>query len=822
MFFNTIVREERLLQISESDANNSQIPFFKVSVRNLVAFTLKDDEVWSFSSYVLAMEGSRAHSMIQNRNKESANFRSEVCLSHIFETDKCKLEVSGRADGIWEYDDKVIVQEIKTTTHPLSEINENFSEVHWAQAKCYAYILALSKRYKKVFVKLTYYNKADNREKSFERAFSLDRLQKFFRTLLHPYINWLLSIEKWKETRNLTIRNLKFPFPSFRKGQKLLVYNTYKCIEDKKRLFVQAPTGIGKTMGVLFPAIKALGEGKLDRLFYATAKTTTQGIAQNALEILESQGMRLKVLTLTAKDKLCLNTVKNCHPEKCRFILGYKQHSKRIVKRLINKHDFFSREIISQAGQKYGICPFELSLDLALSCDIIICDYNYIFDPRVNLRRFFQQKGREEYLIMVDEAHNLFDRARNMYSAEICVKELSGLLKHTKKDLPEISKTVRSLKKALSSLEKEMPKPSTAGGIEYNVSWSPPSALLKPLENFIIKVQDYLLEEHEEKNYDDELATLFFDLLHFKNILELFSPIYRTLMTGKKSDFKVSLLCMDPSGMLNRYMSMARSAVLFSATLSPLWYFKDILGGRTKDVTLSLSSPFPRENLLVYNHDKIETRYSLRNLYFETTAQSIYRWIMAHKGKGNFMVFFPSYQYLTDVLEYFSRYNEKYEIICQSPDMDETSRDAFLSKFETYGDVTRIAFCVMGGVFAEGIDLVGERLTGVIIVGVGLPKVSPELELMRAYYQEKSRSGFAFAYMYPGLNKVLQAAGRLIRTEKDKGSLLLIDSRFALPDYRKLLPLEWQPIFRASQGFQIEKAVEEFWKNDIQNIPKNL
>lgn len=788
---------------------NSESTKFKISVRGLVSFSIPNDESWSFSSYRMAHEGTLAHSKLQAINREKGDYVSEVHLSHTFKVKDCMIEVSGRADGVWNLDGKYIVHEIKTTATPLSEIDENFSNSHWAQGKCYALLLAETEKLDEITVKLTYYDSGNNKEKSFEKTFSLEKLRRFIKGLLFPYANWALGQAKWKETRNLSIENITFPYPSFRKGQKLLSYNVYKCIEDKRRLFVQAPTGTGKTIGVLYPAIKSLAERKVDRLFYITAKTTTRGIAESAYKILCQQGLRLKVLTLTAKDKLCLNDTKNCNPEKCPFIEGFQYRSKKVVKQLLKKNDFFSRDMISAAGLRHGICPFELSLELALSCDLIICDYNYVFDPRVYLRRFFQQKGFENYLIMVDEAHNLFDRAREMYSSSIEVKTLNEVSKEIKKEQPKIYRTLREVRKSLSSLEKALGEPLVSAGSKYHTSGEPPLNLKKPLEKFIIAAENWMMEDNEEETYTETLFTLFFDLLHFKNILDLYSPLYRTLITGSKSKLKLSLLCMDPGPMLNKTMEKARSTILFSATLSPLWYFKSILGGKDNDITLRLPSPFPRENLFVCIEDKIETRFSQRERYLEATALAIYNFSMARTG--NVMVFFPSYKYMLDVLDIFEKYEGNFEIICQDREMSEKAREEFLARFDLNGDRTLIAFCVMGGVFGEGIDLTGNRLTSVIIIGVGLPQVSPEQEIMNSYYQNQGKPGFTFAYTFPGINKVLQAAGRLIRTEEDKGTLLLIDSRFATREYQSLLPEEWHPIPRTSLGFNLKEEIKKFW-----------
>ena len=784
---------------------------FKVSVRSLVSFSIPEETTWSFTSYKQLHEGSQAHCEIQSRHRDEGRYQSEVFLSHSLDAPGCKVEISGRADGIWELDDRTVIHEIKTTSTELSEINEDFSEAHWAQGKCYAFIHACQKNIENITVRLTYYHRSSGEEKSFDRVFSFEKLQKFIKSLVYPFASWALSQAKWREIRNLSIKALDFPFPAYRNGQKLLAFNTYKCIQDRKRLFAQAPTGTGKTMGVLYPAIKALGEGTVDRIFYLTAKTTTRTIAENACGMLIKQGLRIKMLTLTAKDKLCPHLVRDCSPDKCIYIQGYPARSTKVVKELIKKYDILNRENITETAMKHSLCPFELSLDLSLQCDVIICDYNYVFDPRVYLRRFFQQKGREEYLILVDEAHNLFDRAREMYSASILKNEIIDMSRLVKKDLSAVHSALRSISRALVAIERETNENRLeTGGTSYYVSPNLPISLSKPITDFITETEHWMLSRgDEEKEYTDGLITLFFDLLHFKNISELYSREYRTLITGAKSRIKLSLMCLDPGVTLNDYMSMARSLILFSATLSPLSYFRNILGGRREDVTLRLPSPFPGENLLVVNEDLVETRFRFREKYMQRAAHAIHAWVKSHLG--NYMVFFPSYKYLLEVLSLFKEFDGEFEILCQEREMNEASRDAFLSEFNTYGDITRIGFCVLGGIFGEGIDLTGDRLTGVVIVGVGLPQVCPELEIMRSYYQDEMGSGFHYAYSYPGINRVLQAAGRLIRSETDRGGLLLIDSRFADQEYQGLLPDEWQPIQRTSDGADIELCAKNFW-----------
>lgn len=787
-----------------------KLPCFKVSVRALVAFSIPEDTTWSFSSYAQAQEGSLLHTEIQGRHLQDGGYDKEVYLAESFPTAGCIVEVSGRADGIWTNETEVIIHEIKSTSTQLAVIDEDFSEAHWAQVKCYAYMHALQNKLDKVSARLTYVHRATKEEKSFDRTYTLEKLKRFFKTLIFPFAQWALAQAKWRELRNLSIQALNFPFSQYRKGQKLLAYNVWQCINDKKRLFAQAPTGTGKTMGVLYPAIKALAEKSVDRIFYLTAKTTTRGIAESAYKALAQQGLRLRTLTLTAKEKLCLNTVKNCNPEKCLYIQGFESRSKKAVKELIKETDFYNRDLIIEKAMSHNLCPFEFSLDLALQCDLIICDYNYVFDPRINLKRFFQQRGRENHLFLVDEAHNLFDRAREIYSATLEKAPLIMLSRDIRIELPVIGKTLRELFKKLTALEKQTTDQRVeAGGTFYYASDSSPSAIVEAIQPFIMETEQWMMADNEERPYTEALISAFFDLLHFKNIMELYSDAYRTLITGSKSSLRLQLMCLDPRSMLHESMEMSRSTILFSATLSPLSYYRDILGGRPADVTLRLPSPFPREHLLVINEDCVETRFKYRQQYLDRAARTLYDWVRHHQG--NYLVFFPSYRYLSDVLQLFLAMEGDFEILCQQREMDEASREEFLKEFDTYGDTTRIGFCVLGGIFGEGIDLTGDRLTGVAIVGVGLPQVCPELEIMRNYYQEKLGTGYEYAYVYPGINRVLQASGRLIRTENDKGALLLIDSRFSTQAYLSILPDEWLPILRTSQGHSIEKNTRVFW-----------
>ena len=815
----------------ESDAeavitSSSEWPLLKVSVRSLVAFAMPDDTAWAYVSYADMREGSKLHQKLQQQLAQQGPYHAEVTLSHTYDIVDRRIEVSGRADGLFNEDTPTaMLHEIKSTAVPLQDIPAVGVSAHWAQLQCYAAIYCEEKGCQIMPARLTYVHRASGETRDIDRVFTRTELVRAITDLLKPYVRREKDQAAWRSKRDSSIQALELPFANgFRKGQKLLAYNVYRCIEDSRRLFAQAPTGTGKTMGALYPAIKSMGEGKVDRIFYVTAKTTTKGIAENTVSLLRASGLRLKVITLTAKDKMCLMAVKNCDPAKCPYAEGIMTRMQRVSKTLLKSHDALTRDLIYETGRKHEVCPFELSLDLSLGCDLIIADYNYVFDPRVYLKRFFAQKGHDNTVILVDEAHNLVDRAREMFSATLTRQPLMALRRVIHKDRIGISQAIGEILRELTLMQLRPSIPAAeAGGQCFRTSDTAPVSLLKPLNRFLLEVEPLLQEkdepDHEPPLWQDELFGVFFDVLHFRNTLDLFGDEYRVLQMGRSCTFGVRLMCLDPSMMLHRRMEAARSCILFSATFSPLPYFRQMLGGRTEDPTLRLPSPFPRENLMVAIEDRVETRYRLREAHLPAMASTLLAFLSARPG--NYLVFFPSYGYLNKTLQQLEPLYKKmradnpeipeWDVLVQEGGMTEADREGWLIRFEQFGDCVRVGFCVLGGAFGEGIDLVGERLTGVAVVGVGLPQVNPEQEITRAYFESRFGEGFHFAYTYPGLNRVLQAAGRLIRTTTDKGGLLLVDTRFGEKQYQELLPLEWMPAPRLSRGPSLEERLSRFW-----------
>lgn len=766
----------------------------RVSVRDLVEFELRSgDLVWTANGHSRTSEGIKAHQFIQKGYGQE--YQPEVRLSYLYEQDGMDIEIHGRADGIIKKDSGICIDEIKSTTRDLDLIDEMFSEIHWAQAKCYAFIYAAQNELKTIDVQLTYYHLDYGETRILTHSYIFEDLKKFFHSLVKSYLRWAKNIQKWKENRDKSIHNLVFPYPSYRDGQRELIIAAYKTIEQGKKLFVQAPTGIGKTIATLFPGLKALSSGLTSQIFYLTAKTITRTVAEKALIELQHQGLRLKRLTLTAKDKICFRPEDSCDPEKCLYAKGYYDRVQLGIEDIFEQ-DIWTRSQIEEYARKHSICPFEFSLDLSSWADIVICDYNYVFDPRVYLRHLFLEGG--DYLFLIDEAHNLVDRAREMFSAELMKEPFLELKKEVKSSYPQLAKRMQKVNLQIGKLKKER--------IE-DFQKNPPDILYSSLHQFIQEAERFLKEE-KDAPWKDKLLDLYFQVQGFIRTLEYYDERYVTLYKENKEGFSVKLYCLDPSKLLAEAFKRGRAAILFSATLSPIEYFMKILGGEESAYKLRLNSPFDEKNLCLMMHTGISTRYTRRDASYDPLAKVISTVI--NSKKGNYLIFFPSYDYLLRVYERFETQNQEIRTLVQLPGMSETEREAFLDQFQKDPDETLVGFALMGGIFGEGIDLKGSRLSGAIIVGVGLPQLCLEREMIRSYFQSTLNQGFEFAYMYPGLNKVFQAVGRVIRTEEDRGIVLLIDERFGHLNYMRLFPSEWRNILSISKLQEIQGIIKAF------------
>ena len=774
-----------------------------ISVRNLVEFVLRSGDIDSlFIGNSRALEGTKAHQQIQKDNKDNG-YTPEVTLKYSMEYQAFKFIIEGRADGIISKDDTLIIDEIKTTTRPIEFIEENYKETHWAQAKCYAFIYCEQNNIEFIGVQLTYYQVETNEIKRFINNFQLSELKEFFFDLIDKYLIWATLTSNWTIKRDNSIKALEFPFEKYRKGQRDLAVSVYKTIVQNKKIFIQAPTGIGKTISTLFPAVKAIAEGHTSKIFYLTAKTIIRGVVEEAFSNMQSKGLEFKVVTITAKDKICFKEKSICNPEHCEFAKGHFDRVNNALLDILNKENYFTREVIENYAREHKICPFEFSLDLTLWSDCVICDYNYVFDPRVYLKRFFSD-DTGEYTFLIDEAHNLVDRARDMFSAQLYKKPVLELKNLVKDKEPKIAKALGKLNSFFVSMKK------LCDDGNFIMQESEPKDIYPLIQKFISKAEEWLVK-NEGDELHEKLLELYFNALSFMRIAEFYDERYITYVENSKDDIKIKIFCLDPSYLLGEAIKRGESAIFFSATLTPLDYFSKILGGGNDSYRMKLPSPFDVNNIALLIADNISTKYNNRDKSYVTIANYI-KSVLDQK-LGNYIVFFPSYKYMQEVYNVFTgTYSDVYTVL-QSNNMTEEARDNFLELFQPNAEKGILGFCVLGGLFSEGVDLKHDRLIGSIIIGVGLPQICFERNIIKDYFNKKNNCGYEYSYMYPGMNKVLQAAGRVIRTEIDKGVILLIDERFTDKSYLNLFPNEWFPNIRVTSLQGLKKQLNGFWRS---------
>ena len=776
----------------------------RISVRNLVEFLLRSgdlDNRYSGKREAEAMQaGSRLHRKIQSRM--GSMYQAEVTLKYPVQLGDICVSVEGRADGIWTDDGIVTIDEIKGTYGDIHQMDEAMP-VHLAQAKCYAYIYAEQQGLQDIRTRMVYANLDTEETEYFSEDHSITELKEWFRELMDAYEKWIACEYSWKQQRECSLQDLVFPY-EYREGQKELAVSVYRTILRKKRIFIQAPTGVGKTLSTLFPSLKAMGEELCDKIFYLTARTITRTVAADALDILRQQGMRIKSVILTAKEKLCICEEVECNPDHCPYAKGHFDRINDAVYDLWTKGpDACSREVILEQAHRYQVCPFELSLDLSLWMDVIICDYNYVFDPNVYLKRFFGEGAKGEYLFLVDEAHNLVERGRNMYSAALCKEDFLEMRRLVRGKSALLTQALEKCNRYLLTLKRECEdgcqKLTQVGGFTIHLMH-----LMSELDRF--------LEELHQEELRKSLTDFYFEVRDFLNICDRLDENYE-IYTELAGDgrFFLHLYCVRPAVNLRLCLDKGVSAVFFSATLLPVNYYKDLLTGDPEDYAVYARSPFDQDRRLLLIGTDVSSRYTRRGEpEYARMAEYICRTVRGRRG--NYLVFFPSYQMLDAVYEKCSL-QEDILWIRQDSGMDEREREYFLEQFREEPEQSMAAFCVMGGIFSEGIDLAGTKLIGALIIGTGLPQVCREREILKEYFDRKGMDGFAYAYLYPGMNKVQQAAGRVIRTDEDRGVILLLDERFAGSTYKKLFPREWE-----QHGYcridSLETCLDEFWSKN--------
>lgn len=770
-----------------------------ISIRNLVELIMRQGSIDNrYVGSVKAIEGIKGHQKVQKSYGD--NYTAEVILKHNFIYENLEFQVEGRVDGILLENGKIIIDEIKTTTKDLLLIDEEYNPLHWAQAKCYGYIYCVQNKLDNIDIQITYYNIDTKATRILRKNFDFKELDSFFFYLIKEYEHWAKIEELWIEKRNKSIKKLTFPFERYRPGQREFAVSVYKSIIDGKKCFAQAPTGTGKTISTLFPSIKAMGEEQTSKIFYLTSKTITREVAQNSIDLMRKRGLDIKSVTITAKDKICKMNETNCNPDYCIYANGYYDRINDTLKEVIVKYNDYSRENIENISEEYNVCPFELSLDLTLFSDVIICDYNYVFDPRVYLKRFFEVKTTD-YTFLIDESHNLVDRAREMYSSTISEQNFTRVKKFIGKKDKRLNKTIKEIENYFKDKSKIIKTLNEVNLVEEDL----PTELCGLLSMFIKFMDEYLSNNKED---NQEVMDLYFDVHKFLSISELYDENYTTIFTNDFFDNNVKLYCVNPSKEIQEKMKKSKSSIIFSATLMPMDYFKMMYGSGEDDYFINLKSPFNINNRLLIIGDNIETTYNKR----EETSEEIIKYIIncIQSKKGNYMVFFPSYKYMELVYKKLKESYPEINASIQESNMSEEAKENFLSMFDEENEDTHIGFCVLGGHFSEGIDLTNDKLIGVIIVGVGMPQIGIDRDIIKNNMNEDNK-GFDYAYVYPGMIKVLQASGRCIRTEEDKGIIMLLDSRYSQKRYIDLFPYEWYPNYRVRKSKDVLDLCNKFW-----------
>ena len=783
----------------------------RISVRALVEFILRSGDIDNRRRTApdnAMAEGGRIHRMIQRRM--GAEYQAEVTLRYAYETPSYDLVVEGRADGVIGGDsapqEAVTIDEIKGTYRELEKMKEPVP-VHLAQAKCYAYMYAAAQGREQMKVRMTYCNMETEELRYFLQEYPVKELEEWFLGLLEEYRKWADFGYEWQRKRTDSIKAISFPY-AYREGQKELAGYVYRSIVRKKKLFIEAPTGVGKTLSTVFPAVKAMGEEKAERIFYLTAKTITRTVADNTFQLLRGKGLRMKTVILTARDKICFLEEAECNPSACPFAKGHYDRINEAMYDLLIHEDHYHRETIEEYARRYQVCPFELSLDMSLFSDGIICDYNYVFDPHVYLKRFFGEGGQTQgaggpYLFLIDEAHNLVERIVREYDRKL------------ENQLEKCNRAMLALKRECEGCRV--------------VSVNEIDDLVNGVERLSESMGSWL-EEHDDSPIREDVLEFYFLLTHFLDIYDRLDDnyvVYTQLFEGD-GEFLLKLFCVNPSVNLKECMDRAASTVLFSATFLPIQYYKSLLGGDGEDYEVYAQSSFDPRKKGLYIGSDVTSRYTRRGRQeYYNIARYLHE--ITARRHGNYLIFFPSHSFLQEVYEIYEECfldEAQEECLIQEDHMTEEDREYFLGRFEGNRDCelgeqihmeveqeeekSLLGFCVMGGIFSEGIDLKNDSLIGAVIVGTGLPQVCAEREILKQYFDEMGKNGFDYAYRYPGMNKVLQAAGRVIRTAEDVGIVVLLDDRFLTGSYQRLFPREWVE-YEAVTVDWIGGRVERFW-----------
>ena len=835
-----------------------------IGIRDLCEKVLPWGSLDTRRSAFRVIESVRLHKELQKKGGDV--YTAELPVSADFEANGFTVTLSGRADGVIQTENGYIVEEIKCVNVPVKTLEPGFCPTHLAQAMCYAYIYAAQHSLEAITIRLTYCDVSTEETVNFDYSYDVSSLGDFTENLIFEFT----QIEAEKLARraefNASTKRLAFPYGDYRDGQRALAEHVLEAVCTKKKLFAEAPTGTGKTIATLFPAIKAMGAGHGSKIFYFTSKTTIAKAAADTFKLLQGNGLKGSAIVISARERICRSTPETCEPSVCPHADCCFERINEATLDAIRNEAFFDREVIDKYADKHQVCPFELSLSISEWCELVICDYNYLFDPNAYFRRYFSAYG--DYIFLIDEAHNLGDRAREMYTHSIKSSDIEALLSQINSEdrllYPKALEVLEYMRTADKLIEKTN---RNEGELGTFVSEKPFGILNRRLGELVYAL-DLYFDRH--KGSERRFGELYFEIKNHLKIAEYYSDKYVSTIELRNGEYTFRELCIDPSDVISARASLGRGAVFFSATLSPFDYYKSILGGGENDLYLTLPSPFPKENLCLCSTYKFSTRFDDRTAT-NTALAKLLRVFVGAKD-GNYIVFFPSYKYMIAVHDQYKRLYPNARTIIQKSSMTSHERLEFISCFENPSALERVqkksdaatlekserdsalaellgasltrgsdlfgrmgtastsvkndatehtgansllAFAVLGGVFAEGVDYAGERLIGCAIVGVGLPGINDESNIILEHYNKKSRDdnmpGYDFAYRIPGMIKVLQAAGRVIRSESDRGAVLLIDDRFATPEYTRLFPSHWRHIKYVGNDAALKELLRRFY-----------
>ncbi len=749
------------------------------------------------------IDGKKAHSFLQRKYNDDS--KKEYYIKHTFRYKTDEITIHGFIDGVLKENGSIILEEIKSTKEDLKKIDLDYHKEHLAQLKLYGYLYAYLNNMSNVNLRLTYVSVSDYKTKSFNINIPFEELSKFFIKSIDDYTSWYQTLYENSNLKLNTLKNIEFPFKTKRQGQIDLMKASYLTMKSNSILYAIAPTGIGKTMAVIFSTLKSMTKHN-EKLFYLTAKTVGKEVAIKSFEMLIQNGLNLHVIALRAKQKSCQMNYEHCDPEKCPYAKGYFERLRQAIEDIYNNELVYTYDKILAYANKYTLCAFEFSLDLSYFCDAIICDYNYVFDPKTHLIRYFDE---DEYQpkILVDEAHNLVERSKEMYSAK-----LDSNIPYYLEAL--ISSYDRSVTKNVKNFYKELEKYNELINEDlFYFSHFLDEVMLSNLKQFVSKCE-IILSDNKDIKDKDVILKYYFAIKDFTDTSEYFEENHIFLIKQQEDkSYEIILKCCDASSFIYETIKLkTKGIVFFSATLFPINYYMDLLT-KGNGKYISLPSPFDKDNLKLIIQDNVSTKYKDRQNSVIDICNVIN--ILVNSKKGNYIVFFPSYKYIELILEHLEVSNT--ELIIQKSNMNDKEKDKILDKFKNTKKA-HLGLFVLGGSFSEGIDFEGDLLNGVIIVGVGLPMVNVENNILSNFFEEKYSKGFDYAYTYPGFNKVVQAAGRVIRTEYDKGIVILIDQRYKYRLYQELMPDAWSDRLYINNLKTIGSIIDSFNDEDSKPI----